>query len=208
MNLPAGSVTFIAATALEYQALRKALPQARIVRSGIALANLRGDLGEIVVSCGVAGGLKRGLPTGTVLIPRSVRRPDGTIMQCDDDLVDLFAKSARRLAFEPVFDPMLTSATLICGNERTHWASLGYAGVDMETGRILAPRVAAVRIVLDTPEREISCDWAQPLRAILKPWNWPQAVWLSREAPRAAASAARVVAGAQGIAAGVRITGQ
>jgi adenosylhomocysteine nucleosidase len=202
---PGTSVTFIAATGLEYGALRRALPSTRVVRTGIALADVRCDLGEVVVSCGVAGGLRPDLPTGTLLIPRSVRRPDGSILTCDPQLVEIFALSARRIGIEPVFDPMLTADVIVRGAARAQWAAQGYAGVDMETGRIVAPRVAAVRVVLDTPAREISSDWQAPVRAIIKPWNWPQALWLAREAPRGAALAARVAAAAQGIAGQVRI---
>ncbi len=201
-------VTFVAATALECKALRRVLPDARIVQTGIALEHLREGLGQIVVSCGLAGGLRGDLPTGTLLIPREVRRPDGTLLQCDPELVETFASGARRLGIEPVFDGLLTAGAIVHGSARAQWAADGYAGVDMETGLIRAARVAAVRVVLDTPQREISGEWRTPLRAIVKPWNWPQAFWLAREAPRAAALAARVVAEAQGIGGRVRITGQ
>lgn len=193
--------TLIAATALECKALRRSMPSARIVQTGIALADLRESLGEIVVSCGLAGALRSGLPTGTVLIPRAVRRPGGTTLDCDAELVDLFAASARRLGVEPCFAPLVTAAAIVRGDARASWAEQGFAAVDMETGLIDAPRIAAVRVVLDTPEREISEDWRTPIVAILKPWNWPQAAWLAREAPRAAEVAARVVAGAYGLGA-------
>jgi len=113
--------------------------------------------------------------------------------------VEAFAGGARSLGIEPLFDPLLTAGTIVNGTERAQWAARGYAAVDMETGLISAPRVAAVRVVLDTPEHELSAEWRTPLRAMLDPRNWPQAVWLAREAPRAAALAARVVARAQGI---------
>jgi hypothetical protein len=184
----------IAATRIEAGALRRELPHARIVETGIALANVDGPLGETVVSCGVAGGLRADLPTGTLLLPRQVRRPDGRVFDCDAELVEAFARGARRLGIEPVFDPLLTAATIVSGAARREWADRGFAGVDMETGRLEAARVAAVRVVLDTPQHELSRDWERPLRALLKPWNWPQAVWLAREAPRAARLAARVVA--------------
>jgi hypothetical protein len=197
------TVTYIAATSLECAPLRRALPAGRIVRTGIALTRVDSPLGDCVVSCGVAGGLREDLPTGTLLIPREVRRPNGSTLHCDEELVEIFALSARRLALEPVFDPLLTASAIVQGAQRSVWAAKGYAGVDMETGRINAPRVAAVRVVLDTPCHEISADWQNPLLAILKPWNWPQALWLAREAPRMAARAAAVVAGAQGTAQGI-----
>ncbi|HEY1866860.1 MAG TPA: hypothetical protein VGG70_01100 [Candidatus Cybelea sp.] len=194
-------VTFIAATALECKALRRELPQAHVVQTGIALARNRESLGRFVVSCGLAGGLRSDLTTGSLLIPRAVRRPSGQTLQCDGELVEMLTARARMLGIEPIFDPLLTSAEIVNGSARVRWAARGYAGVDMETGLLDAPHVAAVRVVLDTPQRELSADWTTPLIAILKPWNWSQALWMAREAPRAAALAARVAAGAQGIGA-------
>jgi hypothetical protein len=209
MTMPSSTgpdVTLIAATSLECKALRRELPEARIVQVGIALANLKAPLGETVVSCGLAGGLRMDLPTGTLLIPRQVRAPDGSMMHCDDQLVEALTRGARSLGIEPVFDPLLTADSIVNGAARETWAGKGYAGVDMETGRIAARRVAAVRVVLDTPYRELSAEWRTPLRALLKPWNWPQAVWLAREAPRAARLAALVVGATQGIGGRVRIS--
>lgn len=194
-------MTFVAATSLECAALRRELHDARIVQSGIAFEALEDELGDVVVSCGLAGGLRAGLPTGTVLVPREVLRPDGSRLACDLQLVEAFAESARGLGLEPILDPMLTAGAIVNGEARSEWAARGYAAVDMETGLISAARIAAVRVVLDTPERELSAEWRTPLRAMLDPRNWPQAVWLAREAPRAAALAARVVAQAQGIGA-------
>lgn len=198
----------IAATAVEYNALRRALPGVRIVKTGVALEQLREDLGDCVLSCGLAGGLREDLPTGTVLLPRQVRRPDGSTLTCDAALVETLAQSARSLGFDPVFDPLVTTASIVNGAERARWAACGYAGVDMETGRLTAARIAAIRVVLDTPLRELSQAWSNPLRAMLDPRNWPEAAWLSREAPRAADRCAQVVAAAQGIRANFRITGQ
>ena len=190
-------MVIVAATSVERKPLRRALPDARIVLAGVGLANLREDLGDTVLSCGLAGGLRKDLPTGTLLLPRKVRRPGGGTLQCDEALVEALAIGARTLGVEPVFDPLLTAESIVNGAARAYWARQGYAGVDMETGRLTAPRVAAVRVVLDTPENEISADWAVPWRALLKPSNWPQARWLAREAPRAAALAAAVVAASQ-----------
>jgi hypothetical protein len=173
------------------------LPDARIVQTGIALANLREPLGDTVVSCGLAGSLRPDLSTGTLLLPREVRCPDGRVLQCDLELVEALARGARRLGIEPIFDPLLTAGTIVNGAARGQWAARGYAGVDMETGLIEAARVAAVRVVLDTPQAELSSDWSKPLQAMLKPWNWPQALWLAKAAPRAAKLAARVVAAAE-----------
>ncbi|MBV8197711.1 MAG: hypothetical protein JO263_06230 [Candidatus Eremiobacteraeota bacterium] len=204
---PAGhSVTLLAATSIEARALRRALPRARIVTAGVAFTAMREALGDCVISCGVAGGLRSDLSTGAVLVPREIGLADGSRRRCDDRLVELLAEGARRLGVEPVFDPMLTADAIVTGEQRAHWAARGFAAVDMETGRIAAPRIAAVRVVLDTPQHELSPDWERPILALLKPWNWPQAFWLAREAPRAADLAARVAA--QGIGENIRITRQ
>ena len=191
-------IVLIAATELEVRALRRELPGGAIVKTGVALGDLRAPLGDTVLSCGLAGGLRADLPTGTLLLPREVRRPDGRTLHCDADLLEALAAAARALGLEPVFAPLLTAERIVHGTARTRWAGEGYAAVDMETGRLDARRVAAVRVVLDTPAHELSRDWERPLAAMLKPWNWPQAMWLAREAPRAARLAARVAA--QGIA--------
>lgn len=187
----------IAATSLEAKPLRRALPATRVLEVGIGLVRLRESLGDTVIVCGVAGGLRSDLPTGTLMLPREIRRPDGTTLRCDAALLEALAEGARTLGLDPVYDPMVTSETIVSGSARAQWARRGYAAVDMEAGRVHAPRVAAVRVILDTPQRDLSPDWAVPWRALLKPANWPQARWLSREAPRAAAIAARVVAAAR-----------
>ncbi len=186
--------TIAVATATEALAVSRVMPGARVCETGVGLASRAGPFGESVVSCGLAGGLRRDLPSGTVLVPKEVRRPDGRTLQCDDNLVERLANAARRLGFDPVMDPMLTAPSIVNGEARDEWARLGYAGVDMETGLLDAPRVAAVRVVLDTPQRELSQEWIAPARALRNPRNWPQALWLARHAPRYARRAAQVVA--------------
>src|SRR5205814_2516753 len=74
-------VTVVTATAFETRAARRQLgDRARIIQAGIALRSTGADFGSTVVSCGLAGGLRGDLPTGTVLVPRSVRRLDGTTL--------------------------------------------------------------------------------------------------------------------------------
>lgn len=194
MLLDRRRASIVVATAAEALAVRRAMPDVRIYEAGVGLAKLAGPYGEAVVSCGLAGGLRRDLPSGTVLVPREVRRPDGRTLQCDAEMTERLAGAARTLGFEPVLEPMLTATSIVNGAARAEWARAGYAGVDMETGLLEAPRIAAVRVVLDTPQRELSEDWIEPLRALRNPRNWPQLVWLARSAPRFARRAARVVA--------------
>ena len=187
----------VTATSLEARAARRALPGDEVYEAGIALAKGPDGWGDVVVSCGLAGALREDLPSGTVLVPLEVERPDGTRLRCDAEMVRAYVAAARSLGLEPVCDPLLTASTVLRGDDRARWARRGFAGVDMETGLLRAPRVAAVRVVLDTPQRELKADWLHPARAMLDPRNWPEAAWLAREAPRCARRAAEVVAAAR-----------
>jgi hypothetical protein len=66
----------------------------------------------------------------------------------------------------------------------------------METGLLGADRVASVRVVLDTPDRELDPAWGRPLTALWHPAAWLQLPWLAAEGPRCARLAAQVLAAA------------
>ncbi|HSR24032.1 MAG TPA: hypothetical protein VLW53_10810 [Candidatus Eisenbacteria bacterium] len=191
--------TILAATGLEARAVRRTLPRARVVRTGMALSRLpAGDvsLAGAVVACGLAGSLRAELPAGTVLVPRRVLRPDGRWLECDPALVESLAAAARRLGHEPRLGPMATAETLVTGAARRAWAARGCLGVDMETGLLQVERVATVRVVLDTPERELHPAWRRPVTALWRPAAWAQLPWLAVEARRCARLAAGVLAAA------------
>lgn len=190
-------VAFAGATPIEARALRKYLARELVVECGISLSRLPdGFSAQIVVSCGLAGGLRDELPTGTVVIPREVQTPNGEMRSCDREWSERLHAAAATLGYVPIDAPLLTSATIVTGDERRRWAERGFCAVDMETGLLRSPRIAAVRVILDTPLRELSPEWAQPARALLRPSNWPQAVMLAREAPRCADLAAQIAAAA------------
>jgi hypothetical protein len=197
MATPPDEPAIIAATSLEARAVRRHAPQAHVVVSGIGLARLHASsLGRVAISCGLAGGLRADLPTGTIVIPSSVSTTDGVSIACDPDWTLRLRRAAREVAGAFVDAPLLTSATLINGSERAEWASRGFAAVDMESGRILVDLLAVVRVILDTPSSELSTAWLNPARAMLNPRNWSEALWLSREAPKCADLAGRVIAAA------------
>lgn len=187
-------VTIVTATSTEASAVRRVSPSGvQVVECGIAAIRVAAFDG-LAISCGLAGGLRAGMATGTVLIPRRVRRPDGSEFECDAQAVDALCEAAKRFAHHVVDDPLVTCNALVHGAERATWAQRGYAGVDMETGVLQAPRVACVRVVLDTPEREISPAWLTPARAMLQPRAWLDLPFLLREGPRCSAIAAQVAA--------------
>ena len=188
----------VTATAAEARAARRVLAaDVNVVEGGIALRR-RSRFDTAAISCGLAGGLQRGVTTGTILIPDAVRTPDGRETLCDAYLTRALRDAARELGYESLDAPMLTSEDLIHGTARETWAAQGFAGVDMETALIEAPRVACVRVVLDTPEREISPRWLYPATAMLYPQAWRDLPFLIREGPRCAARAADVIAAALG----------
>jgi hypothetical protein len=189
----------VAATGLEARAVRRALPGVPVVLTGMSLSRLRSPAwqGRAVVACGLAGAVRPGVPTGTVLVPRLVIGPGERELACDEALVEALASAARRLGHEPELGPMATAPGLVAGAAaRAEWAARGCVGVDMETGLLEAARVATVRVVLDTPERELHPAWARPATALLRPAAWRELPWLAIEGARCARLAAEVLAAA------------
>ncbi len=195
----AGTVTAFAAMAVEARPLRRRLAgnaAVRVDRSGIGLSRRLGRDYGTLISCGLAGGLDGGLPTGTVVIPAAVALEAGTMQPCDPVLVALLRGAALRCGTTPHPGPLVTVGHVVSGAERARWAGLGYAAVDMESALLheRGQHFAAVRVVLDTPVRELSPAWARPRRAMATPWLWGEALWLARVAPRLCDLVARIVA--------------
>lgn len=190
------SVEILAPTFLEYWAVRRTLPHARASWAGVRLARWKGARQDsVVVVCGLAGALSSGLRPGTVLIPDWVGLADGGIVHCDPALVQALVTAARTLHFQPDTGPLLTTQSLIVGDDRRDWSQRGFVAADMETGLLAGRnlRVATIRVVLDSPEHGISPDWLRPTRALLQPPLWRELFWLSRVAPQYALRAAHVL---------------
>lgn len=187
----------VVATSLEARAVQRRAPQAHVIESGVGLVKMRGrSLDAVAISCGLAGGLGSDLPTGTIVIPSAVATNDGMAIACDVEWTARLRNAAKQLGYAYIDAALLTSDALIVGDARAAWAARGFAAVDMETARIPAQRIAAVRVVLDTPQRELSPEWLNPARAMMRPKNWGQLAWLARAGPRCADLAARVLAAA------------
>ncbi len=188
------SLTIIAATGLEAAAIRRAAPGVRVVQTGVGLAGVSAQSYDVVISCGLAGGLREDVPTGSIVIPAEVATTNGETIHCDQRLSAALVAAALRLHRTPLQERLLTSRTLITGSVRTQWARRGFIAVDMETGFVHARRIAALRVVLDTPQQELSDAWLKPASVLGRPRLWPQALWLWREAPRCARLASAVLA--------------
>jgi hypothetical protein len=205
-RLDPADVTVVCAMGVEARPVRRRAPGLHLVLAGIGLASLdRTELTtEVVFSVGLAGGLAPELASGTVVIPAQTAREDGTLIECDPVWSAALAATSRHLGFPTVTLPLLSANGVVTGSSRAQWAARGFAAVDMETALLagMVGRVAAVRVVLDTPSREISSAWERPGRAVLDPRNWSQGAWLARAAPRLSTRAARVVAAAVGASAG------
>jgi hypothetical protein len=185
-------VIVAAATQLEARAAQRELAglAVRVVKTGVGRG---GTFDDMVISCGLCGGLRSGVPSGTVLIPNEIERPNGERVACDPETATHLRDAARQLHEDPRSAPLVTSATLVRGAEREAWSARGFAGVDMESGLINAPRIAVVRVILDTPEHELSDAWLKPLSVLLRPDAWHELPWLARTAPRYARLAALIV---------------
>ena len=191
------SVTIVTATGTEANAVRGAAPGVRIVEVGMGLSRYDGERFDTAIVCGVAGGLRYDAPTGTIVIASEVGCIDGSTIAVDGELRNRLANAARDLGHHPLVAPMLYSPALVTGKQRSQWAEHGFAAVDMESGGINVRRLAVVRVILDTPQHEISPEWQHPARAMLKPSLWGELFWLARHAPRSARTAASIVAYAQ-----------
>jgi hypothetical protein len=192
-------VTVVAAMASEARPVRRLVPQLRLVRAGIGLAELESPpVTPVAFSVGLAGGFDPALVPGTVVIPREVAREDGVLLACDVAWSAALERASIRLGFPTVTLPMLSAAALVTHAGRATWFERGFAAVDMETALLagMVRRVAAVRVILDSPAHEISPAWVNPRRAAADPRNWREAAWLARCVPRYTKRAALVIAAA------------
>jgi hypothetical protein len=192
----------LAPTPLEYWAVRCMLPRAGVRWAGMRLGRWTGaETGSAVVVCGLAGALASDVTPGTVLIPARVGLPDGRTFPCDPTLVEALTATACDLGFRPDSRPLLTAPSLITGSARLAWARRGFVAVDMETALAATKpfRVATIRVILDTPERDISSDWQRPVEALLRPQLWREMFWLARVGPQYSLRAARVLKAALGV---------
>jgi hypothetical protein len=193
-------VTVVAAMGVEARPVERRAPQLRMVRGGIGLATLDQSLltTPVVLSVGLAGGLTADLVSGTVVVPSQVAREDGVLLPCDPAWSAALEAASRRLGYPTSTAQLLSANAVVTHSGRGLWAARGFAAVDMETALLagMVPRVAAVRVVLDTPTREISPAWERPGRAALNPRLWREGSWLLRAARQYSLRAALVVAAA------------
>src|SRR5450631_4781092 len=135
LSLDPGDVLVVAALGVEARAVEKLAPRVRVVRAGIALAALDRSLltSSVVLSVGLAGGLTDDLVSGTVVVPATVAREDGTLVACDPAWSAALERASQRLGFPTSSAPLLSADALVTHAARAQWAARGFVAADMET---------------------------------------------------------------------------
>lgn len=186
-------IAILAPTRFEWWTLRR-FP--RVVRAGVGLRHWQGGVDTVIVA-GLAGALVD-LEPGTVLVPERAGTEDGRGLQCDETLRAALSAATRECGYPLETGPLLSARAIVRGADRHRWASEGFVAADMETAFIpAAGRVAALRVILDTPSRELSPDWLGP-RAALRPRLWPELAGMALRAPQYMQRVARVLEAASG----------
>jgi adenosylhomocysteine nucleosidase len=177
-------VVAVCATGLEAWGVRRRAPGIRVLTVGVGGSAPAGDA-TIVISAGVCGGLLPDQAPGTVVIATSVADDAGATYACDPALADRLERAARTLGLHVVTGSLVSTPAMVTGPARALWAGRGHVAVDMESAGAAAAarRFGVVRVILDSPRRELSPAWAAPGRAVLRPGNWVDAVWLAIHAP-------------------------
>ena len=154
----------IAPLRIECAAVRRGLPEALVLRSGVGAARARSTAllaaripAAAVAVAGFCGALGGGLRAGDVVVASEVPRTWGRDAMCE--------RAARRctiaaLGMERVHvGPLISVDRLVHGAQRGLLAGEGALAVDIGVGvvgrRRRGGRFAVLRVVLDTPARDI-----------------------------------------------------
>ncbi|HUT79225.1 MAG TPA: 1-hydroxy-2-methyl-2-butenyl 4-diphosphate reductase [Polyangia bacterium] len=148
---------------IERAAVRRGLPEALVLHSGIGAARARSTAlvaaripADAVAVAGFCGAVAAGLHPGDVVVASEVRGPAGVTRCASGPVVAALAA----LGIERIrVGPVVSFDHLVRGAERRVLAGQGALAVDMESAW-LAPAAggrpfAVLRVVLDTPAREI-----------------------------------------------------
>jgi 4-hydroxy-3-methylbut-2-enyl diphosphate reductase len=160
----AGSgLTVLAPLAIEQAALRRALPGAQVVRTGMGPERSRAAAGRLpadgspVAVAGFCGALGAQVQPGDVVVATEVRGPDGRSIACS---AGPLVAALRRMGVEGLHHgPVVCTDRVVRGSERAALAGTGAVAADMESFWLLEglgdrPR-AVLRVAVDTPEHEL-----------------------------------------------------
>jgi len=163
-RMKGAEILVLAPLALEARAVRRALPGARVVRAGMspkraaaAAEAARTMPARAVAVAGVCGALDPALRPGDVVVASEVRGPDGSTPV--PGAGPLLA-AVRALGLRATLGPIVSIDHVVPRDELIELAATGAIAVDMESAW-LAPAagdrpLAVLRVVVDTPDRELS----------------------------------------------------
>ncbi|HEX5193557.1 MAG TPA: 4-hydroxy-3-methylbut-2-enyl diphosphate reductase [Solirubrobacteraceae bacterium] len=160
------ALTVLTPMAFEARALRRGAPGLDVRSTGIgarraaeyARTHDHGDAAAVVIA-GFCGGLAPDLEPGDIVLASELRDGDGSdrTVACADSTI--LAAMLRRAGLRVHVAPVASHRTLTTGARRRQLAQTGAAAVDLESAW-LAPvardrPLYALRVVLDTPHREL-----------------------------------------------------
>jgi 4-hydroxy-3-methylbut-2-en-1-yl diphosphate reductase len=166
---PLPSLVVMAPMRIEARALRRGLPRGCIVRTGIGPRAARRsgaamvDLptGAVAVA-GVAGALQPGLEPGQVVVADRILRRDGS---CAAECVgaELLAERLRARGLDVRIGSVVSVRSPASRSARRALSATGALVADMESAWLAAAAggrpLAVVRVVLDSPTRELTNPW-------------------------------------------------
>jgi hydroxysqualene dehydroxylase len=158
-----GQVTVLTPMALEAAAVRRGAPWADVRRTGMgaqraaqyARTHDHSDAAAVVIA-GFCGALDSSFEPGDVVLASELRGPEDTVTCADPSIL---AGVLRRGGLRVHIAPIASERSLVTGPRRRGLAQSGAAAVDLESAW-LAPSAGArplhaLRVVLDTPSREL-----------------------------------------------------
>ena len=160
---PDARVKAVCAMGVEAWGVRRRARDVRVVQVGIG-GRPRAGMSGIVISAGLCGGLLPGQGPGTVVIPTQVVDEWGVSHACDPGVVAALERAARYLRLPVSSGSLISTSGMVTGAARGTWAGRGHVAVDMELAAVAesASRFGVLRVILDTPTRELSAAWAVP----------------------------------------------
>ena len=158
-----GGLLVLTPLAIEAWAMRRALPGAAVLKTGLgrqksikALSRVDQVGPEAVVIAGFCGALDPSLHPGDVVVASGLRGPDGSCLTLEPDFL---ASALRRDGMRARPGLIISADHLVRGGERATLYRSGGTAVDMESvwlARAARSRpLAVVRVVVDTPGREL-----------------------------------------------------
>ena len=163
MNAPVARLLVLTPLRIERAAVRRRLPGVTVLCSGMGAADARaaafvaaGIPADAVAVAGFCGAVAGGLRAGDVVVASEVRGPEGvTVCDVRPVVTALEARGIQRVSVGPI----ASADHVVHGAERGVLAARGALAADMESAWLAAAAagrpLAVVRVVLDTPSREI-----------------------------------------------------